>query len=134
MASIVNTKNNSTEDGYSCDYINKLVDYSTTEINTGKTWIDGKPIYRKVIQVSGHPATIVHNISNLDKVIGLSGYILRSESVVVNMSLPHIDTNVAYVVDVNYYDVTNINMIYGNTIITSITGLVLVLEYTKTTD
>lgn len=26
-------------------------DYSTSEINTGKTWIDGKPIYRKVANV-----------------------------------------------------------------------------------
>ena len=25
--------------------------YSTSEINTGKTWIDGKPIYRKVVSV-----------------------------------------------------------------------------------
>lgn len=29
--------------------ISDINTYSTTEINTGKTWIDGKPIYRKVV-------------------------------------------------------------------------------------
>lgn len=26
--------------------------YSTSEVNTGQTWIDGKPIYRKVIDIT----------------------------------------------------------------------------------
>lgn len=30
--------------------VEETEDYSTSETNTGKKWIDGKPIYRKVIQ------------------------------------------------------------------------------------
>ena len=48
-AQIVNGYSTSEIDGYSCDYINDRVVYSTTEeVATGETWIDGKPIYRKV--------------------------------------------------------------------------------------
>lgn len=44
--------------------------YSTDEINTGKTWIDGRPIYRKCfnVLVSSQNFTFNHNISNLDVV------------------------------------------------------------------
>ena len=43
---IVNEYSESTSETYSCDYVNKLDKYSTTEVKTGKVWIDGKPIYR----------------------------------------------------------------------------------------
>ena len=80
MASIVNTKNNSTEDGYSCDYINKLVDYSTTEINTGKTWIDGKPIYRKVMNITlGTALNTLYEVATFNSnvlIIQISGYFI----------------------------------------------------------
>ena len=38
----------SNTDGYTQSYINSLNTYSSTEQRIG-TWIDGKPIYRKVI-------------------------------------------------------------------------------------
>lgn len=52
--------------------------YSTSEVNTGFTWVDGKYIYKKSIYVSGLPNTagsiqIAHGISNLDKVINIEG-------------------------------------------------------------
>ena len=47
-----------------------LPSYFTDEIDTGMKWIDGKPIYRKVINVGALPnnseKTIAHNISNID--------------------------------------------------------------------
>lgn len=52
---------------------NKLKDniyeiYSTEEVKTCSTWIDGKPIYRKVIEIDSLPndteITYEHNISN----------------------------------------------------------------------
>lgn len=55
--------------------INSIIDaeiYSTDEIKTNKVWIDGKPIYRKVVSVnfptSSSTATTNHNISNIDTV------------------------------------------------------------------
>lgn len=35
------------------DYVDNSNSYSTDEVKTGGTWIDGKPIYRKVVEVNG---------------------------------------------------------------------------------
>ena len=49
-------------------YVDKSNSYSTDEVLTGGTWIDGKPIYRKVIvgyqayPVSGDPFSLNHNL------------------------------------------------------------------------
>ena len=47
--------------------------YSTNEIDTGLKWIDGKTIYRKVINVgdigASGTATYTHNISNFEHVV-----------------------------------------------------------------
>ena len=74
-----NIYTSSTTDTYSCDYINDRNTYSTSEINTGKTWIDGKPIYRKVFnytgvfsQVNGSDTTI-GSIANFAEIVSLSG-------------------------------------------------------------
>nr|DAK99457.1 MAG TPA: hypothetical protein [Caudoviricetes sp.] len=46
--------------------------YSTSETNTGKKWIDGKDIYRKVIELSNIPASTTeysYNVENIDKIV-----------------------------------------------------------------
>ena len=52
--------------------------YSTTETLTNKVWIDGKPIYRTVIQFSltsnNYASDWVHNIPNIDKVLPSTHY------------------------------------------------------------
>lgn len=48
-AKVLNERSASQDNTYSCDYLNKRGIYSTEEVKTGETWIDGKPIYRKVI-------------------------------------------------------------------------------------
>ena len=54
--------------------------YSTSETLTDKVWIDGKPIYRKVIEYEKSADTttcdIPHGITNIDKIIHLEGYSL----------------------------------------------------------
>ena len=51
--------------------------YSTAEVNTGKTWIDGKPIYRKSYAVAAFPdkgfVNVPLNISNLGQVVDYYG-------------------------------------------------------------
>lgn len=72
IPNINNSKNDSTTDTYSCDYVNKLNTYSTEEKVIG-TWIDGKPLYRKVVPVVISNITdttisnikIAHNIANM---------------------------------------------------------------------
>ncbi len=47
-------------------------DYSTNEVDTGKKWIDWKPIYRKVIHETNIPAATTnysHGIANIDKIV-----------------------------------------------------------------
>lgn len=51
--------------------------YSLNEIDTGKIWIDGSTIYRKVIDCGTLPnnttKNVTHNISNLSNVIFANG-------------------------------------------------------------
>ena len=51
QAEVVNIYSESQENTYSCDYINELNTYKTTEQRIG-TWIDGKPLYRKVVEIN----------------------------------------------------------------------------------
>lgn len=52
--------------------------YSQNEIDTGKIWIDGKKIYRKVINcgylLNNDTKIIKHNIENIDKFIKANGF------------------------------------------------------------
>lgn len=71
---LVATKDNGNNNRYllQSEY-NSNNTYSTSEVDTGKTWFDGKPIYRKGYQGSfagsGGGYNIPHNITNLDKVV-----------------------------------------------------------------
>ena len=72
---VLNVNSGSTTDTYSCDYINDCNTYSTSEVNTGKTWIDGKPIYRVVTEFTT-PSTsswlnVSTNITNLDTIVNM---------------------------------------------------------------
>ena len=56
--------------------------YSTTEQNTGYTWIDGSPIYKKTVNFGALPnnttKTVSYNISGLNRVIKIEGWAYRS--------------------------------------------------------
>lgn len=63
--------------------LNEQRSYSTEEVNTGKKWIDGKPIYRKVLYDEG--VNLAYNQDelytgafaniNIDEIIGINGFI-----------------------------------------------------------
>lgn len=114
------------------DKINNLSTYSEEEIKTGEYWIDGKPIYRKVITTTPtntESNVVEHNISNVDK-IWISD---KSFLYVGGTSLP-----------VNYYRDTNTFIwahINGGSYQYKISApgwlnhpIYLIVEYTKTTD
>ena len=71
---ITNTKELAEKNDNNIKYLEKKLgnnvfnlSYKTSEVKTGEVWIDGKPIYRKVFQVSAiesKAVTINHNISN----------------------------------------------------------------------
>lgn len=51
--------------------------YSQNEIDTGKIWIDGKKIYRKVVNcgylLKNDAKTVKHNIKNIDTITKING-------------------------------------------------------------
>ena len=109
------------------------LDYSTSEVNTGLKWINGKPIYRKVVNFGALPNStykiINHNISNIN-------FIVKVECVTTDgtyyFEIPRAGIPNMYSVDL-YTTKTKI------TIETSIdysayTTTYVILEYTKTTD
>lgn len=55
-----------------------ILDYSTSEINTGMTWIDGSTIYKKTVSTGALPnttvKTVAHGILNLGLVIDIKGF------------------------------------------------------------
>ena len=59
--------------------------YSTEEVLTGKTWIDGKPIYRRVITSTTSNKTNVWNglatVPNVESVIDIRGIVKTSNGV-----------------------------------------------------
>ena len=118
--------------------------YSTSEMVIGK-WIDGKPLYRKVINLGVLPnastVNIPHNIDNLDRIISMMG---MAKSPSQNLLLPFSygagkdGVNSDGTVKVNTVPI-NIYEQQGNIVVNTLsdrsdmTGYVI-LEYTKTTD
>jgi len=50
------------------------------EVDTGETWIDGKPVYQKLLVgpsfvVAGSYSLIPHGVPNLEQLISSSGYV-----------------------------------------------------------
>ena len=129
---------NTDDNPYSCNYINKLTDYSETETLIGK-WINNKPLYRKVIKIYDtnilNGSTIPHNISNVDLIFVEKAFLYQSSGtcypIPVNLygsgttsnqdrlSLYVDRTNIVFKADSNYGG--------GWT-------KIIILNYTKTTD
>lgn len=106
--------------------------YSTSETKVG-TWIDGKPIYRKVKHLTtkagwqSFPKTDIS--SNIDRVVNIYGNVRQPGGTIINIPF-YIDSsnsaNTYYVPQSNYFVVTTGSSYgYGDTYI--------IVEYTKTT-
>lgn len=118
--------------------------YSTNEIKTNEIWIDGKPIYRKVIEKTftstigetgkAHSYDIAHGISNLSVIVKEQTRMHSSSG--YKYLLPYVngDTSIKASASVDRYDDTNIYLRIVNDTWGSKTKLTTILEYTKTTD
>lgn len=107
-------------------------DYSTEEVDTGTKWIDGKPIYRKVLSypdsyTNSGTRTITHGLGIDQYVGGITGSLVYSNT---QFQIPRVARNGTGVICVTggtanllYLDVT--------TEIASYSGLILILHYTK---
>lgn len=103
--------------------------YSTDEKVIG-TWIDGKPLYRKVIEFSSFTvgSMVDHNIPNIDHVhLGTGTCAIRHDGWVLQNY---------YVNDADRFlqltNKTQLHSTYGTSM--NIAKFIFVVEYTKTTD
>lgn len=108
-----------------------FTDYSMTEQNTGRLWIDGKVIYRKVVNLgslpNATPGSVAHGIANLSTVVSLSGFATNGTNF---LPLPLARyNNFASQIGL-YVDKTNV-VVEPGIDRTDYTGYV-VIEYTKT--
>lgn len=109
--------------------------YSTNEINTGKKWVTGKDIYRKVFTTITTSAnqTITLSLRNVN-LINIYG-VFKNGNNVFPIPYTYIDANRDYYEIYTYYDGSStIYVVFG----TSIAGyfpanspMTLVVEYTK---
>ena len=110
------------------NYVDNSNSYSTEEIKTGGTWIDGKPIYRKVVDIGTLLDTTSkiapHNIQNLGKVL--------EAKLVANDSTNNIVCDFGGTALAVYIDSVNI-VITSNSNFSGYSGYAII-EYTKTTD
>ena len=121
------------------DYVDNSNSYSTEEVKTGGTWIDGKPIYRKVITATLQTDEQVLTLEiskQLKSIASIRGTLTTSLN--VDFSIPYC-----------FVDGSNVNQVYlycqglnliiiprstsGNYFKAGCTIRVIV-EYTKTTD
>ncbi len=110
----------------------KLNKYSTNETIIG-TWIDGKPLYRKVYSITSPSSTNTNyaNLSslNIETTVHLYGYYKNSTSGTFGIPFYDSDSNYSVIF------INNSNQLrgrFGNA--SEITDVKVVIEYTKTTD
>lgn len=141
VGNVTNQHSESTQDSYSCDYINKIVKeniYSTEEKQIGK-WIDNKPLYRKTFVIDG-------NSSPEQQSYQFDLASLKWETVTFIYGTTYQETN-SYYRDLHNayaYDSTATNEYSGawtsGTLLRvrsrgiAVTKFYVTLEYTKTTD
>lgn len=117
--------------------------YSTSEIKTGNTWIDGKAIYRKVIVTEnltpdpalGDTKIIEHGITNMDKVISLKCLANNGDNVYFDfnnytwyeLNEEGFNSTVHVFVDNTQIIVTN----QGTHYISFVSAAYFIIEYTK---
>lgn len=121
------------------DYLDNLNEYSTEETVIGK-WIDGKPLYQKVItfdntiSISYDDNTFIHNISNIDIIFVKNAFVYsKNEKRFYSIPVTLYNSNTAtddlnIMVDrekINFYVKSGWNTAWQK---------VIILNYTKTTD
>ena len=107
--------------------------YSSDEKIIG-TWINGKPIYRKVIYFGELPnattKTVAHGIINLDRVVNFYGFGQDSYKNVLPITM----TDVSTISKQSRCYLTSTDILIQNGLDRSSLDAYIIIEYTKTTD
>ena len=106
----------------------KINDYSTTEVDTGKTWIDGKPIYRKVITGTLGSKDNWNTIPlSSNNIISISGFVNTGTTWVAMPRVFNGEEIGFYWDTTTIYERHNYDYVVGK-------NYTIIVEYTKTTD
>lgn len=121
---------------YNAPYVNNLNTYSTDEIRIG-TWINGKSLYRKVINFGTLPnnASKAYNIAdlNIENLVNLSGIAKIGANDKYCFPLPFLTPKGTLAEGISLYkNDTNIEIVAGTD--RSGYSAYIIIEYTKTTD
>lgn len=107
--------------------------YSTSEQVVG-TWIDGKPIYEKIVNCEALPnnttKNVAHSISDIEYVVSIQGS-ARNPNNGIQIPLPYVYGNIKCVQ--MYVDPTYIKLISTENV-SVYTQSYVTIQYTKTTD
>ena len=134
IKTVVNNNDDSTTANSTA--ITNLGNYSTTEVNTGKKWIDGKDIYRQVVPIdfptTGTTKDVNHNISNINEVTDyyLKWYDTLDSRWFVNFK----DTTGTYFIEINGVSTSKIYLKSGSSYDwqSRTSNRYAIIEYTKT--
>ena len=109
----------------------KVTNYNSSEKVIG-TWIDGKPLYRKVINFGQLPnatsKSVAHGISNLKHIVKMEGVASASGGNLF-IPIPNVDTSTTY--NINLYANASNVVIKTSSDRTSMTICYVIIEYIK---
>ena len=108
--------------------------YSTSEVKTSATWINGKPIYKKTFSftlANAESTTINHGISNFGLLIRFEGAVVQSDT--KNVPIPRTLTDTNYQVGLEGVTTTSFEIDVGSSGPRGKQAY-MTLWYTKTTD
>lgn len=109
--------------------------YSTSEQVVG-TW-GGKPLYRKVYESTTYATAFNVPTENIERLVDIKGMLQRSDYVNVWQPIPSRLDNAGMSAQfgiVTLGNTTNINIVFGSGWESSFRRIVIIVEYTKTTD
>lgn len=110
--------------------------YSTNEVKTGGKWIDGKPIYRKVVDFGALPNATIKGVSfdniNVDTFVKIEGVAMSSNNAAI--TIPFVDDSSAIQSISIFANGTSVSISTGSVNRSDYTKCYITLEYTKTTD
>ena len=108
----------------------RFEEYSTTEQRVG-TWINGKPIYRKVVQRVPFASSINQvqiGVNTIEEVVNMYGSLNNRP-----INYRYTDSTAYYIMC--YVDTINSNKVFVTSCYSGYAGYAnIVIEYTKTTD
>lgn len=110
--------------------------YSTSTKKIG-TWIDGKPLYRKVTKSSTFATDYELGISNIADIVSIQAIVHRNDYPNLYNSIPSRVTSSQYFIDFQNINKTNghVGVLWGsNHSADTVKEITFIVEFTKTTD